>query len=219
MRAMLAHHAAPTERSQQLGRAIKIRHFDVRGAYPLRIMRVGANSRRKRIVLREQRCFVVFSLILDLGIEHFDDVQIATLRQRLQHRTAHARTNRIEGMRRVHQAALCADAVHDLRNRQHVRNSLRQKQADQLARWSADLFADDDAHAELAPQRGQGGFNAVMIGDTHHIQTFCFNPLGQLVERGARISRRSRVEMTIQTNPAARGWWRRPNGTQQQKGD
>jgi hypothetical protein len=59
----------------------------------------------------------------------------------------------------------------------------------------------------------------VMIGDAHHVQLDRLDSLGQLVERGSRVSRHSRVEMTINSHPSGRGGRWRPKRIQQREGD
>jgi hypothetical protein len=121
-------------------------------------------------------------------------------------------------VRRVHQAALCSDAVDHVRHRQHVGNPLGQEQPDDFSRRSADLFADNDANAEISTE-GLRRVDRVMIRNTHDVEVNGFDAVRQLFECGSCVARGGGVQMAVKPYPAGLGRRWRPNGTEQQKGD
>jgi len=215
---MLANDAALAKRCQQFVGTIEVRHFDVRRTNALGIVSIGAHARRQVEGVREFDRGEVVRVVSNLGVEHFDDIQVARLGQRLQHRPPQSGALGIKRVRRIHQPALRFDALNHLGNREDVRNTLGQEQADQFSRRGADLFADDDPNSKIAIE-GLSRLDGVVVRDAHHIKLCRLHALGQLVQRGARITRGDRVQMTVKTNPAGRGRWWWPNGTQQQEGD
>ncbi len=215
---MLANNAASTECRQHLQWPIEVGHFDVCRANTLRIVGVRSDPGRNRKLLHKFDGLEVVDLVLDFGVEHFDNIKCTGARQRFQDRSSHPGANRIERVRRVHEPALRPDAMDHLGDRQHVGNTLRKKQADQLAGRRADLFAHNYAHMEIFGQRRQRRFDTVMIGDAHHVKLRCLDLFSQLVECGTRVSRRGGVQMTIKADPAGWGRWWWPSGIQQRGG-
>lgn len=220
MRSILSNHSAAAERHQHGVRTVKIRHFDVRCADTLRIMRIGAHTWSDIELICERDRREVVRGLGNLCVEHLDDVQLLRGDKRLEDRLSQSRALGIKRMRGVHQAALCFDAANHLRNGQDIRNALRQEQTDDLSRGRANLFADDDADAEITTE-SLCRFNRMMIGDTHHVEVDLFDALGKFFERRTRVARRDRVQMTVEPNPTSVGRWRRPswNNIQQHEGD
>lgn len=219
MRAMLTDDAALAERHQQFGGTIEVRHFDVRRSDAFGIVRVGANAGRQVNAVSKLGRGNVVRLVGDLCVEDLDDIELASYRQRLQHRLPHSGAQRVERVWGVHQTTLLPDTVDHLRDREDVRNPLSEIQPNQLAGRGADLFADDDADPQVTTQHRLSGLDTVVIGNAHHVQPCRFDPFSQLVERGTRISRRSSVDVTVKANPAGRSRWWGPNGNQQQGGE
>lgn len=219
MRSVLTHHSTPPQGGKHLSRTVKVRQFDVRSTHSLRIVRVGSNARRKSKALREFDRLEVMRLVRDLGVEYFHNIQLACTRQLLQCAQLESGALGVERVRRVDEASLRPDPLHDLRYGENVRNPLRQIQSDQLAGRSPDLFADDDAGADVANEylRQLGELDAVVIGNAYDIEMHRLDALDQLIERRARIARRRRVQVTIEAHPANGRRGRRPNRHQRRR--
>lgn len=208
MRSILSNHAALAERSQQVVRTIEVRHLHEGRADTLRIVRVGAHARSDIELLGECDRGEIVRGLRDFCVEHLDNVQLPRCHQRLQDRLPQSGALGVKRVRRVHQPALCFDAVDHLGHRQDVRNALGQEQTDNFSRRRANLFADDDTNAELTTE-GFRRLDRVMIGDAHHVEADRFHALGKLLQRGARVARYQRVQMTVEPNPpgASSRWW------------
>jgi hypothetical protein len=218
MWSILPNHSALSERRQHVDRTVEVRHFDVCGADTLRIVRIGAHARRDTELLREFERGEIIRRVGDLGVEHLDDVQLTRGDKCLQYRLSQSGTFGIEWVWRVHESALRADALNHFANREDVGYSLRQEQADDLSRRSADFFAHDDPDFQIAT-KGLCRVDRVMVSDAHHVEVHRFDALSQLLQRRAGIARGGRMQMTVKPYPAGAGRWWRPNGTKQQKGD
>ncbi len=219
MRTILANNAAPTQGCQEVGGAVEVRQLDVRGADTLGVVRIGANTRRKvKLCCKVNRRDVVL-LVGDLRVEDLDDIQITLSGERLQDRPTQSRAFRVEGMRRVDQSTLRAYAVHDLSHGQHVRDSLREEQSDQFARRGPNLFAHDHPNSQVAPKRGFGSLDGMVVRDAHNVKSSRFHTLDELIQSGTRVAGCARMHMTVKANEAGgSGWWW-PGRTQQQGGD
>jgi hypothetical protein len=177
---MVANDMALAERCQQFVGTIEVRYFDVGRTNALRVVSIGAHAWRQVEVVREFEGGEVVRVVRNLGVEHFDDIQIALVGQRLQHWPPESGALGIKRVRRVHQPALRLDASHHVGNREDVRNSLGKEQADQFSRRGADLFADDDPNSKIATE-GPSRLNGVVVRDAHHIKLCSLHALGQLV--------------------------------------
>ena len=217
VRSVFANDAALTEGGQEFGRSIEVRQLYVGSTDALRIVGVGTDSRRQTEFLREFGRLEIVALIGDLRVEYLDDVQIAGFRKRFQPGPAHASTLRIEGMRCIHQPTLGPDSSDYFRHRQDVWNPLGKKQADQLARRGPYLFADNDAGLEITRERRFRRLYRVVIRDTHDVESHRFHAFDDLVDRGARVARGERVQVTIKSNEAVASRRRWPNRIQQQQ--
>lgn len=218
---MLTYHSTTPQGGKQLTRTVEVRQFDVSGADPLRVVRVGTNTRRNVKALREFDRLEVVPLVGDLGVEDFDDIQLARTGQCLEHARLEAGALGVERVRRVYETALRPDALHDIRYGENVRDAFGQIQPDELAGRSPDLFADDDARTDVANERLRnfGELNAVMISNTYDIEMHRLDALDHLVKRRARVAGRCGVQVTIETHPTNRGRERRPNRHQHRQGD
>jgi hypothetical protein len=218
---MLTHHTTTSQGGEHVLRAVEVRQFDVRCADAFGIVRVGANAGRNVEAVHEVRRLEVVPLVSDFGVEDFDNIQLVRTSQRLEGAQLESGTLGVERVRRVDQAALRPDPLHDIRDRQNVRDPLRQVQSDELAGRRPDFFTDNDASTDVAHEylRQLGEVDAVVIGDAHDIELRRLDALDQLVECGARIARRRRVQMTIEAYPASWGRSRRPGRHQHRKGD
>ena len=219
MRAVLTNHATVTERAHQLGGAIEVRQFDVRGADALGIVCVGADPRRQLERSGKLERGQIVGLIGDFRIEYFDDVQVALRGEGLEHWAPQSSPLGIERVRRVDQSSLSLNSSHHFGHRQHVGDPLSQKQPDQFSRGRPNLFANDHTHPKIPSQGGLGCLYRVVVSDAHHVKSNGFDAFEELVKGCARIAGRARVHMTIKTNKASGSGWRRPNGIQQQEGD
>jgi hypothetical protein len=214
---VFANDAALSEGCQQFRGSIEVRQFDICRTDALRIVRIGADSTRQTELLCEFRRLEIVVLIRDFGIKHFDDVHIAGPCKRLQDWSPHSGALRVERVGRVHQSTLCSDPLDYVGHGQHVRNPLGKKQTDQLSRRGPNLFPNNDPSFEVTHERGFRGLDRMMIGDAHHVESHRFHPLDQLVNGGARVTRRQRVQMTIKSNEAGASRRRWPNRIQQQQ--
>jgi len=219
MRSILANHSALAERRQHVVRTVKIRHFDVRRADPLRVVGIGAHAWRDIELFREVNRREIMRGLRDFCVEHLDDVQLTRAHERLEDRFSESGALGIKRMRRVHQSTLCFNATDHLGHGQDVRNALGEEQTDDFSRRRANLFADDDANAEITLE-SLCGFNGMVIGDAHRVELDLFHALRKLLQRGARVARRERVQVTVEPNPtsASRRWrpgWIRINIQQQ----
>jgi hypothetical protein len=210
MWSILSNHSALAERRQHFVGAVEIGHFDIRCPDPFRIVRIGAHGWSNIELLREANGCEVMRRVADFGVEHLDDVQLTRADKSLQHRLSESSAFGIERVRRIHKAALCFDAVDHLRNREDIRNPLRQEQADNLPRRSADFFANDYPDSQFA-LKGLRRLNGVVISDAHHVEVHRFDALGNFFQRRARIARGGCVQMTVKAYPSSSGRRRRPN--------
>ena len=220
MRSILPDHSALAERPQHLVGIVEIGHFDVRSADALGIVSVRADARSDiELVCEFDRGHVV-RRVRDFGVEHFDQVQVTRCDKPLQRCPSQAGAFGIKRVRRVHQATLCFDALDHLAHWQNVRNPLGQKQTDDLASRSADLLSDDHPDSQV-PLESLGGLNRVMVSDAQYIQVDRLDTFSHLFQRGARIARGGRVQMTVKSYPTVGGpwWWPDWIKIQQLKGD
>ena len=218
MRSILSNHSALAESREHVSRTVEIRDFDVRGADALWVVRIRAYAWSNIETPREFFGSKIQGRVGDLRIKYFDHVQLTCRDERLQHRHSQTGPFGIKRMRCIHQATLSFDAVNHLGNRQHVRNPLRQEQADNFSGRGADLFANNNANSEVATE-GLGRVDRMMVRDAHHIEVHRFDAFGQLLQRGPGVARSGRVQMTVEPYPTGAGWRWRPGGNQQQNGD
>src|SRR5579864_5496897 len=164
MRSILSNHSALAESREHVSRTVEIRDFDVRGDDALWVVRIRAYAWSNIETPREFFGSKIQGRVGDLRIKYFDHVQLTCRDERLQHRHSQTGPFGIKRMRCIHQATLSFDAVNHLGNRQHVRNPLRQEQADNFSGRGADLFANNNANSEVATQ-GLGRVDRMMVGD------------------------------------------------------
>jgi len=155
-----------------------------------------------------RRGLLVQRLVVDLGVEDLDDVHAALGTQGRQ-LPAQAGPALVERVRHVHQAALVPDPGDNLGQGQHVRDPLRQEQADHVADRGADFLSHDDPDVQVAAGRRLGGRHGgrgeVMVGDAHHIQAGMPGLMGQLPDGEHRVPGRDGVHVTVEPHPAGRG--------------
>ena len=218
---MLAHHTTSAEGGQHRSRPVEIGHFDVRRANSLRVVCVGPNAGRKIEALHEIDRLQVVRLVGDFGIEDFDDIQMARPCERLQDTQLESGALGVKRVRRVDQTSLRLDPLHDIGHRQNVRNPFGKVQSNELAGGSPNLFADDDASADIPNEclRQLGRLDAMVVGDAYDVELHRLDALDQLIKSRAGIPRRDRVQVTIEAHPAGRSRGRRPNRQQHQEGD
>ncbi len=218
---MLAHHTTTPQRGKHFSRTVEVRQFDVGRAHALGVVRVGTNTGCNITALREFDRFAIVPLVAYLGIEDFDDIQLAHTGQRLQYAQVESGSLGVERVRRVDETSLRPDALHDIGYREHVRDAFRQEQSDELAGRRPDLFADDDPSTDIAHEylRQGGELDAVMISNAHDIEMLRLDAVDELVKCRARIPRRRGVQVTIEAHPTDRRRGRRPNRHQHEEGD
>jgi hypothetical protein len=209
VRAVLPGFPGVRERGQEAGRAVEIGHVQVRRADAGRVVRVRAGPAGQGVGRREGESPLVRYLGFGLGVEDLDDVHGAGRAQARQH-PAQAGTVRIERVRRVHQAALGPDPGDDRGDREHVRHSFGEKQADDVAVGRPDLLADDDPDAQVPAGRRYGGRGLVVVGDAHHVQAGLRGPLGQLLQGRHGVAGRDRVQVAVDADQAHRFTAARP---------
>ncbi|HEY7265251.1 MAG TPA: hypothetical protein VH589_27705 [Trebonia sp.] len=208
MGAVLPRDPRVRECAEEASRTVEVWQVQVCRADAVRVVGVRACRGGNAEFSGHRRGFLVQRLVADLGVEDLDDVRAALGAQGRQ-RPAQAGPALVEWVRHVHQAALVPDPSDNLGQRQHVRDPLRQEQADHVADRCPDLLSYDDPDVQVAACRRlggrHGGRSEVVVGDAHRIQAGAPGLAGQLLDGEHRIPGRDGVHVAVEPHPAGRG--------------
>ena len=167
---------------------------------PGRHVRVRACAAAQPVLLGEARGGAVVALEPEPGVGGLEDVDRAGVL--LEQRARGRRVEAVERVRHVDEAALRADALERLGERQAARDLLVQEQPDDLAVGGGlDLRADDDVQRQAALDRARARLDAardrVVIGDRERAEARCERRVEQLVDRRRAIPRVPAVHVQV----------------------
>ena len=161
---------------------------------------VGAGAAAQPVLLREVLGRAVVALEPEAAVGGLEDVDRAGVL--LEQGARGRRVEAIERVRHVDEAALGADALERLGERQAARDLLVQEQPDDLAVLGGlDLGADDDVQRQAALDRARASLDAardrVVIGDRERAEPCRERRVEQFVDRRRAIPRVRAVHVQV----------------------
>ena len=203
---MVAHNAAASKLSQEVGRTVEVGHLHIRRADGIGDVRIAASAGCQIELGRELRRLLVEAAQRRLRVEDLDRVDQARRGQRAQCRLGKIAAHGVEWVRHVHEATLHADDVRGSHGRRAERDALGEEQPDDLAGMRAQLLADHHTTRQLGRQLDCAA-NGVVIGDAQHVDPALHHGGGDLVGRGGGVTAPHGVTVQVDAHPTLRHWF------------